>query len=235
MFREVEGAGDISLQKHVSATYFTLRWGIAVFSLVFPLALWLGGRLFADLPLQDSMSAYYHAPGGASSGAMRDWFVGFLFALGALMYLYKGFTWHENVLLNVSGMLAIGVAIFPMAWPADSSDGAFSIHGACAIGAFACLALVAWLSPGRSLKLMPPSPKRSRFVVAYVAFGIFMLVFPGIAWLLTTLSDAAGKFIFTAEALGLAGFTGYWVTKSFEMRETQGELKALRGVIAREQ
>ena len=193
-----------------------------------------GGGLFANVPWQDSISAYYHAPLGISSGAMRDWFVGFLFALGALMYLYKGFKPLENWLLNIASILTVSVAILPMEWPPASGDGPFSLHGSCAIGAFACLALVAWLSPGRSLKLMPPSSKRVRYVKAYVVFGIFMLVFPGIAWLLTNVMGDPGKFIFTAEVLGLVGFIGYWVTKSLEMRDTKGELKALRGDVASE-
>jgi len=231
MFQQVETPVDGPLTKHVSATYYTLRWGVATIAVLFPLFLWFGGQLFADLPLQDSMSHYYHAPEGAPTGLMRDWFVGFLFALGGLMYIYKGFTSLENVLLNVASILAICVAVFPMAWP-PGSGGVFTLHGACAIGAFACLALVAWLSPGRSLKLMSDESKRDRYTAAYWVVGIFMGVFPIVAWLLTTFLGEPRKLIFGVEALGLLGFVGFWGTKSFEMRDTQGELKALRGLVA---
>lgn len=231
MIREAADSVDGPLQRHVSATYYTLRWGVALLAVAFPFALWWGGSLFVDLPLQDSLSHYYHAPEGSATGLMRDWFVGFLFALGSLMYLYKGFTKLENVLLNVASILAIGVAIVPMRWPPGAGAGAFSVHGMCAIGAFLCLALVAWLSPGRSLALMEEGPKRTKYVAAYRVVGIFMAVFPVIAWLLTTFLGEPGKLIFTAETLGLLGFVGYWVTKSLEMRETQAEAKALRGML----
>lgn len=230
MFREVQTPIEGPLQKHLSATYYTLRWGVATIAALLPFFLWFGGALVADLPLQDSMSHYYHAPEGAPTGLMRDWFVGFLFALGGLMYLYKGFTTIENVLLNAASVLAILVAVIPMAWP-PGSGGGFSLHGACAIAAFLCLALVAWLSPGRSLKLMPNGAKRSRYVLAYWVVGIFMVVFPLLAWLLTNLLGKPGKIIFAVEALGLLGFVGFWVTKSLEMRDTQGELKALKGLV----
>lgn len=233
MLRELARPADNNpIQKHVSATYYTLRWGVAAIAFFFPIVLWVGGSLKAGLPLQDSMSHYYHAgPEGAATGTMRDWFVGFLFALGALMYLYKGFTRLENVLLNVASILAIGVALFPMSWPPGSGGGAFSRHGACAIGAFLCLALVAWLSPRRSLKLMREAPKRARFAMAYWGVAVFMTVFPIVAWILTTLLGEPGKVVFTMEALGLLGFVGYWLLKSFEMRITQAEAKALRGVL----
>ncbi|MBN1997349.1 hypothetical protein JW935_07350 [candidate division KSB1 bacterium] len=233
MFREVKNGGDERIRKHVYATYFTLRWGVAALALIFPWVLVFGGSVFADVPWQNSLSAYYHAPLGASSGVMRDWFVGFLFALGALMYLYKGFTQLENWLLNIASILTVGVAMFPMAWPPANGDGLFSLHGSCALGAFVCLALVSWLSPGYSLELMQPGPKRTRYVTAYITFGIFLLVFPGIAWLLTNFMGDPGKFIFSAEVLGLVGFTGFWVTKSLEMGDTKGELKALWGDVAK--
>ena len=91
--------------------------------------------------------------------------------------------------------------------------------------------LVAWLSPGRSLKLMPPSPKRRKYVAAYVAVGISMAVLPVVAWVLTNVLGSPSKLVFAMETLGLVAFTGYWVTKSLEMRDTQAELKALRGML----
>lgn len=97
-----------------------------------------------------------------------------------------------------------------------------------------CLALVAWLSPGRSLKLMQDSRLRARYGLAYRGVGVFMALFPLIAWLLTTLLGRPGKLVFVVEALGLLGFAGFWVLKSYEMKETQAEMKALSGVLAPE-
>ncbi len=235
MLQETKQPSDGPIQKHVSATYYTLRWGLAALGIAFPFVLWIGGR-FYGLPLQDSMSHYYHANTGAqASGAMRDGFVGFLFALGALLYLYKGFTKLENVLLNAAGALAVGVAVFPMAWPPSDSAAAFSLHGACAVLAFVCLAVVAWVTPERSLRLMEDEAKRRRYRAFYRAVAIFMFVFPIVAWVTAAFLGITGKWIFVMEALGLLGFLGYWVAKSLEMSETQAEGKALRGLLISQQ
>jgi len=228
---------DDALQKHVSATYYTLRWGVAVIAVAFPFVLWIGGQVLYGLPLQDSMSAYYHAPLGASSGEMRDVFVGVLFTLAGLMYVYKGLTQTENILLNVASVLAVGVAVFPMAWPPKSGGGLLSLHGICAVGAFFCLAVVALISPrlpGMSKKMMADARQRVKYAVAYRVVGGFMVVFPGLAWVLTTMVGDSGRFIFVAETFGLFGFTGYWVTKSLEIRATQSEMKALLRSAARD-
>ena len=92
---------------HIVATYFYLRVGMAVLALVFPLLLWLYGDFFLSIPIQGSMSAYYHTE-------MRDAFVGILCAIGAFLFLYKGFTKLEDWLLNAAGLFAVLVAFFPM-------------------------------------------------------------------------------------------------------------------------
>ena len=50
------------LQKHISATYLTLRLGVAGIALAFPLLLWVGGIVLTHTELQSSMSLYYHTP-----------------------------------------------------------------------------------------------------------------------------------------------------------------------------
>lgn len=92
---------------HIVATYFYLRIGMATLALVFPLLLWLYGAVVLSIPIQGSMSAYYHTE-------MRDAFVGILCAIGAFLFLYKGFTKLEDWLLNAAGLLAVLVAFFPM-------------------------------------------------------------------------------------------------------------------------
>src|SRR5215212_7799422 len=48
---------------------------------------------------------------------MRTIFVGFLCITGSFLYLYKGFTKLENLLLNVAGISAVLVALFPTTDP----------------------------------------------------------------------------------------------------------------------
>src|SRR5216684_1487516 len=128
------------LQKHILGTYFSLRIGIAIVAMLFPFILWIGGRLYVGLPLQDSMSAYYHA--SINQTSMRDWFVGILFAVGIFLNLYKGYSNSENIALNFAGILAVGIAIFPMQWNCGTDCSWFSIHGLCAVLFFFCIAFV---------------------------------------------------------------------------------------------
>ncbi len=75
--------------------------------------------------LQTSLSAYYFGfqpkvdtNWAYSNYPTRVFFVGILFALGFSLWAYKGFSRLENILLNIAGLCAILVAIFPM-WPGD--------------------------------------------------------------------------------------------------------------------
>src|SRR5262245_36594732 len=127
------------LQRHVLSTYLTLRYGVALMAFLFPVVV-LGAGLFDGVSLQDSLSAYYwahHTYGDIY--VARVWFVGGLFAIGAFLYLYKGFTRQENFALNAAALLAIGVAVFPTARVSDSDANWLTLHGACAVGVFACL------------------------------------------------------------------------------------------------
>ena len=63
------------LSSSIASTYKWLRIGVGVIAFAFPLILWAGGQLLADLELQGSLSAYYHAgnalqPGGTLGDAV---------------------------------------------------------------------------------------------------------------------------------------------------------------------
>jgi hypothetical protein len=109
------------LQAHMVATYFFLRAGMAIMAFALPLLLWCGAAA-RGVPLQASMSAYYHA----SNGLMRDEFAGVLVAIGAFLYLYEGFSRAENRALNLAGIFAVGVAMIPMEWNCSKSCARFS-------------------------------------------------------------------------------------------------------------
>ncbi|MEL6232633.1 MAG: hypothetical protein AAFR24_22235, partial [Cyanobacteria bacterium J06627_3] len=89
-----------------------------------PLLLVFGGLnswwwLAEPLPVQNSLSAYYHAGSSCTSldGVYRDLFVGCLAMIGVCSVIYSGFGKLENWLLNIAGICLIGVAFFPMGWP----------------------------------------------------------------------------------------------------------------------
>jgi hypothetical protein len=115
-----------ALQKHVFRAYIHLRYGMAAIGTAFPIVVYIVG-LYDNVQLQNSISAYYWATGSGAFIA-RTWFVGGLFSLAALLYLYKGFSLGEDLALNIAALFAIGVAVFPMPWHGGPSS---AFRGPC--------------------------------------------------------------------------------------------------------
>lgn len=216
------------LPGHIIATYMNLRVGIAVLAILLPFILWFGGNLLFGLPLQESMSAYYHA----SNGDMRDVFVGILIAVGAFLFLYKGFTDLENNALNLAGICLVGVALFPMEWGCGDSCSKFSLHGTLAILFFLSIAYVCIFRASDTLHLIKDQAKVARYKNVYSGLGIVMIASPVIA-LVLTMSLQRGpeitSWVFFIEAVGVIVFASYWITKSREIVLTNAERKAIEG------
>jgi hypothetical protein len=88
---------------------------MAFLAILLPPLLWFIGKYAMSTPLQNSMSAYYHTE-------LRDVFVGALIGIGFLLFLYKGFSRREDWALNISGILALGIALFPTnPWPKSNA------------------------------------------------------------------------------------------------------------------
>src|SRR5262249_30094085 len=149
--------------------------------------------------LRDSMSAYYHAtstslkastapcvapdpskpPVYPQAGIMRNWFVGILFAIGAILHANKGHTRKENIALSIAGLLAVGIAVFPMAWDCKLIS-SFSPHGTCAVLFFVCIAFVSIVCSRDTTSLL--NAKRSLYQNLYWTWGILMVVAPVTAY-----------------------------------------------------
>jgi hypothetical protein len=222
------------LQRHILGTYMNIRVGIAVIGIVFPFLLWLGGHFYARVPLQASMSAYYHKV-GPEGRSMRNWFVGLLFVVGIFLYLYKGFGRAENWALNIGGVLAVGVAIFPMPWDTPSTYW-ITPHGFCAIGLFLCMAFVALFCADDTLDLINdtnihnPAQVIARLKVLYRLIGLAMIVSMLIAYIFNTILKTEFR-TFWVEAAGILSFGTYWLVKSWELRTTDAELKTVHAQI----
>ena len=83
---------------------------MGIIGIFLPLLLWLVAYVISSQGLLPSMSAYYHS-------VSRDVFVGALFAIGAAAFLYKGYSYKENIAMNLAGIFAVGVAVFPTDCP----------------------------------------------------------------------------------------------------------------------
>ena len=241
MFDTIKRLGAVSedndeLRRHIFSTYFWLRIGMLLIALAFPLLLWLGGRWYYGLPMQDSMSAYYWASlkqGG--DPPMRVWFVGILFALGSCLFLYKGYTRLEDWALNVAAVCAICVALFPMCWQYNdvSECPSFSWHGFFAIVFFVLLALVAvlhWLYT--SGRWRGRAHRRSAIYSKwYVGTSLGMVVFPLLTLILFETNQAR---TFWVEFAGIVAFCLFWGVQSRQIHKSRFDQKLTQSESAEE-
>lgn len=224
------------LQEHMMGTYYGLRVGLAVIGIALPLVVVFAGGILHHVWLEPSLSQYYHTKGRLSYFTTRDLFVGGLFAAGACLYLYKGFSARENVALNLAGVFALFVALLPTA--ALRSDEGFvsTLHKTSAVLFFLCIAYVSLFRSRDTLLLLTPE-KRRRYVRGYFGTGLAMIASPLAAVALSfALEPASGvrTVIFWLEAFAVWAFAAYWIIKTFEMRETKAEKRALDAELKRE-
>ena len=96
-------------------SYLTLRKLIGILGILLPFACLLGGSLFQNVPIRDSISAYYHSN-------MRDVLVGLLVGVSLFLMTYKGYEWRDMLVAIVSGIAGLGIAIFPCASRVEPSS-----------------------------------------------------------------------------------------------------------------
>lgn len=240
----------VDLSEHMLATYQTLRVVLFIIALTFPLVLWVGGAISTHhLRLQGSMSAYYHAnkesdhefaqrqlaackPQGpiecvqldSGRGVMRNWFVGVLFIISAMLVVYKGYRPAEDVALNLAGVFAVLVALFPTAWDAPG----LPFHAIFAFSFFLCIAYVCIFCASATLSLVKED-RRAYYRRCYKVLGWAMVASPVLALILTWVLDSRRSYLFFAEAFGVYAFAAYWLVKTLEIRETKADQQAADG------
>lgn len=214
------------LQQHVFSTYIYLRVGMAVLAAAFPLILWIGGAI-KGMELQHSMSDYYHPD--ASGYSMRDWFVGILFAVGAFLCLYKGYSRKEDWALNLAGVFAVGTALCPVPQSSELMRQLASVHSVFAILFFLCIAYVCLFCAGDTLPLLQDARRERKFRAVYRLAGGLMIAAPLTASVISHLLRQYQSYVYFAEVAGIWAFAGYWIAKSFELAASKAELLAVRG------
>jgi hypothetical protein len=212
------------LQKNILSTYFTLRMGIVVLSVALPLILYFGGKL-GGIDLLNSMSAYY----GAHGGLMRNWLVGILWVVGSFLYLYKGYSTLENILLNLAGAFAVGVGMVPCnCWP-EAGEAISTLHAFVAVSFFLSMAAVCLLCAGDTINLLPDQKTRDAFKRRYRIIGVMLVASPLTALLVSYVLLQFDNYKFFVEAFGVWMFAAYWLVKSREFAITSAEKRAVRG------
>lgn len=246
-------SAPIDLSDHMLSTYQTLRVVLVVIALIFPWVLWIGGSYLSRqrLELQRSMSAYYHAnemtrkelaeresakregrqrdnvPIDSGRGVMRNWFVGVLFAISALLAVYKGFRPAEDLALNLAAVFATLVALVPNRW-ADDPAPLFPFHGTFAICFFLCIAYVCIFCASATLSLVRED-RRAHYRRFYKLVGWAMAASPLLAAVLTQFFGLHNSYVFFVEAFGVYAFAAYWFVKTREISETNADRKAASG------
>lgn len=230
-----------NLQKHIYSTYFSLRVGLGLLALLFPLLLW-GIGYVRGISLQASMSDYYFAFAPENTAVrefrMRGFFVGILFAVGSFLYLYKGFSRTENFVLNVAGISAFLVALIPMQTPSycdncGTNDYA-QWHLRFAYLLFGCVAFVAIFCTERTLQELKDRDTKNRFRVGYDIIAALMVVLPILAYVATEDGWFSRWRTFILEFVGIWTFAAYWFVKTRELRISEAEMDAMKGKMTAE-
>jgi hypothetical protein len=226
------------LRDHIYSTYFHLRVGLCVIAFAFPILLLVIGWWHSIHP-QGSMSAYYFAFSPEDSNLRvfpgRVLFVGILFALGVALYLYKGLTIFENVMLNFAGFFALVAALFPMQPPLYCKDQLGPncgtpipyVHEAAGFVVFGCLIAVAWHSADRSAL---DSRTKNLFPKLYKTIAALMFFLPATAVVMAAGFGIKNTWLFIVEGLILWTFAAYWGVRTWELHLSGVEKEAIKGV-----
>lgn len=225
-----------ALRKHVFETYHSLRKGLFVIGIILPFALLLDGWFLHNALLEGSLSAYYHTTAQVRFLVARDLFVGGLLAAAACLYLYKGFSDRENILLNIAAICATVVALFPTTPKDGRFDAVTVIHGSFAVLFFLCIAFVSLFHSQDTLELITDESTKKNFARGYKITGIAMVLFPVVAVVVSFVLDLAFKkrvILYLLETCGFLAFCAYWKLKSREMLTSFAEEDSLAGHMER--
>ncbi len=161
-------------------SYIALRRVIGISGMMLPFVCVAGGALISGICTQESISFYYYSN-------MRDFFVGLMAVVSMFLITYKGYSRLDDAVTTSSGVMGLGLTLFPCMFSAGSADrvGIFllrqelsdTIHVTCAGLFFILLALNSIFLFTRS------SHKKSEFTfkkkirnIIYISCGIIMLV-----------------------------------------------------------
>ena len=88
-------------------SYLRLRQLIGYVGILMPVVIKIGAYYLEGIPSNESISAYYYTE-------MRDVFTGTLVVVGALLFCYRGPSTRDDVVTNIAGLAAVGIALLPM-------------------------------------------------------------------------------------------------------------------------
>ena len=141
----------------------------------------------------------------------RDFFVGCLFAIAALMFSYDGFSKLESLLSKLGALAAMCIAIFPCGCDGHA-EWIPSAHGIAAAVLFSILAVMCGIFYRRARR----QPLRNAFYRAVVYAGcttaiVLSIVVLGLGNLIDpNLTEHFPRIVFVFEEIGLVSFGVAW-------------------------
>jgi hypothetical protein len=139
------------------------------------------------------------------------------------LFLYRGYTIWEELLLDLAALLVIAVALFPTSWNCGTELGycpGVNPHSWFAIAFFACIAIVAFFLSGTTLPDLP-DPPRSRYKMYYRGTRAALIIFPAAAIIGHLLTKRLDTLTWSLEVAGIYAFALFWIVKSRELRSSQ--------------
>jgi len=114
---------------------------------------------------------------------------------------------------------------FVLAWIGLSQ---LSLHGICAVLAFACIAVViVWYADSTLSELKTTEPATyKRYKTTYFFIAAYMVLSIAASILLNYLHHGQGFYILAAEASGIWAFAAYWFVKNSELTDVGEALRA---------
>lgn len=219
-------------EKHQAVeSYIIQRRALGVLGLALPFLLFLGSQTVGWTPLKDSLSRYYFTN-------TRDVFVGVLISYSVFLISYKGYNRKDDVICNIAGALALGIAIFPAIRPDDTltmyyfkflgNGPSCILHYICALTFFALLGYISFslftLSGG---KLTVWKKKRNKFykICGIIIFSSILLIAitMGVKFFLNIIHSSfystyirileKGRPVYILESCALFAFGASWLVK----------------------
>ena len=200
-------------------SYKNLKRAVGILGMVLPLLCIFGGSVFSGLPVQNSISHYYHTN-------MRDVLVGLLGCAAILFMTYTGYGLLDNLISWAIGLAGAGVVIFPCPTYPPVDDALVGIlqitqkvsgpiHFGSAIAFFFLLAVnsIFLFTIGR--KKIPSGRKRTRNAI-YLGSGIAILAslaVLAILWFAARTYFENSSIALVFETVMLVAFGVAWLVK----------------------
>ncbi len=165
-------------------------------------------------------------PAVTEAGSMRSYFVGFLFAVGAILFANKGYSRREDIFLKIAGVSAWLIALFPMPWTGKLAP-LYWVHGTAAIIFFLAIASVAAFCSSATVKLINNTTQKLLYMVAYRSLAFLMIASPIAAYFLNAQILRKDNAIYWVEFCGIWAFAAYWIVKGIEMSGPDTEKKVV--------